>query len=506
MSDIEDQSPDAGDRSRSREREESDARTRAGQGRGRDRLRTPRPFMSPKRTQPPPVDEANWNPYGSFGAPKSAPTAGTPSGGAAGGAMDEDVGIEDEDMDDCGMVLNAPALPQPPNFKGSTKAERRTFMREYQKYALQVDALRAAGQRPFLMPVSACIDHFTKRRVAVFDFEKDIQEITEEEWVKWFKEAYEETPVELDVLKKRLQAAIVFDLRITDADSRVSRMLDNLMKALEADGQEWVLHQEAKMVVGLITKAIQPVALQKAVTKQMELSRNKPLKADVVRFVKWLRQYATGYQLYGGMDNDKPAKPADEEMKRGTPRGGKARGKENASGAGEERAEGAKKPAGDAKKPAMTCLKCGSNDHLVRDHPDITETEAKQLIADWHQNRRKAVNAVKAVDKESEAVTSVKYGATVEGVLALPTVLLDSGSDESLATLGLVKALRNLGVEPEFLSKTACDLKPYGAESKPLRVYRQVRFKTLELNTSFGPLMLRGLTAWVDEGQLIVIC
>ncbi|CAK4599998.1 unnamed protein product [Aphanomyces euteiches] len=445
--------------------------------------------MSPKRTQPPPVDEANWNPYGSFGAPKSAPTAGTSSGGAAGGTMDEDVGIEDEDMDDCGMVLNAPALPQPPSFKGSTKAERRTFMREYQKYALQVDALRAAGQQPFLMPVSACIDHFTKRRVAVFDFEKDIQEITEEEWVKWFKEAYEETPVELDVLKKRLQAAIVFDLRITDADSRVSRMLDNLMKALEADGQEWVLHQEAKMVVGLITKAIQP-----------------PLKADVVRFVKWLRQYATGYQLYGGMDNDKPAKPADEEMKCATPRGGKARGKENASGAGEERAEGAKKPAGDAKKPAMTCLKCGSNDHLVRDHPDITETEAKQLIADWHQNRRKAVNAVKAVDKESEAVISVKYGATVEGVLALPTVLLDSGSDESLATLGLVKALRNLGVEPEFLSKTACDLKPYGAESKPLRVYRQVRFKTLELNTSFGPLMLRGLTAWVDEGQLIVIC
>ncbi|CAK4786747.1 unnamed protein product, partial [Aphanomyces euteiches] len=64
--------------------------------------------------------------------PKSAPTACTPSGGAAGGAMDEDVGIEDEDMDDCGMVLNAPALPQPPSFKGSTKAERRTFMREYQ--------------------------------------------------------------------------------------------------------------------------------------------------------------------------------------------------------------------------------------------------------------------------------------------------------------------------------------------------------------------------------------
>ncbi|KAH9094099.1 hypothetical protein Ae201684P_016714 [Aphanomyces euteiches] len=277
MSDIEDQSQDAGDRSRSREREESDARTRAGQGRGRDWLRTPRPFMSPKRTQPPPVDAANWNPYGSFGAPKSAPTAGTPSGGAAGGAMDEDVGIEDEDMDDC----------------------------------------------------------------------------------------------------------------------------------------------------------------------------------------------------------------ADEEMKRVTPRGGKARGKENASGA-------------ESSGRCEETLKCGSNDHLVRDHPGITETEAKQLIADWHQNRRKAVNAVKAMDKESEAVTSVIYGATVEGVLALPTVLLDSGSDESLATLGLVKALRNLGVEPEFLSKTACDLKPYGAESKPLRVYRQVDEGTADCDLLIGRPAMERLGFSVD--------
>ncbi|ETV63603.1 hypothetical protein H257_19468, partial [Aphanomyces astaci] len=40
------------------------------------------------------------------------------------------------------QVWNAPALPQPPTFSGSTKAERGNFMREYQKYLGQINALQ----------------------------------------------------------------------------------------------------------------------------------------------------------------------------------------------------------------------------------------------------------------------------------------------------------------------------------------------------------------------------
>ncbi|RHZ29330.1 hypothetical protein DYB26_004772, partial [Aphanomyces astaci] len=70
------------------------------------------------------------------------------------------------------------------------------------------------------------------------------------------------------------------------ADSRVSRMLDNLMRVLEADGEEWVLHQEGKLVLEIITKAMKPAPLQVAVSKQQQLQRNMVLKMDVLRYVK----------------------------------------------------------------------------------------------------------------------------------------------------------------------------------------------------------------------------
>ncbi|KAF0735576.1 hypothetical protein AaE_009069 [Aphanomyces astaci] len=105
-------------------------------------------------------------------------------------------------FDDAMKVLNAPALPQPPTFKGSTKSERRAFMREYQRYTSQIMALQSTGYRPFLMSVGECIDLFSKRRIVMFDFGKSHGDVTEAPWGVWFMEAHDEEPVELDALKK----------------------------------------------------------------------------------------------------------------------------------------------------------------------------------------------------------------------------------------------------------------------------------------------------------------
>ncbi|RHY85146.1 hypothetical protein DYB31_016816, partial [Aphanomyces astaci] len=125
---------------------------------------------------------------------------------------------------------NALALPQPPTFWGSTKVERRTFMREYQKYLGQINALQCNGSRPFAITVSACMGPFSKRRIALFDLNCDHHFITSDEWVTWFKSAFEEDLQDLDVLKQRLQRAIRFDTKILDAESRVGRMLDELSR------------------------------------------------------------------------------------------------------------------------------------------------------------------------------------------------------------------------------------------------------------------------------------
>ncbi|RHY86579.1 hypothetical protein DYB35_010216, partial [Aphanomyces astaci] len=244
-----------------------------------------------------------------------------------------------------------------------------------------------------------------------------------------------------------VKVAVQFDTKILDADSRVSRMLDNLMKTLEADGQEWVLHQEGKLVVGIITKAIKPAPLQLAVTKQLQLQRNKMLKSDVFRYVKWLRQFAIWYQLYDGMDKERHSKAPAEEPR-----------KENS-----------------------------------RPHAEV-----KKLMDDFHQACRRSVNFVSS----TKPANSMECQASIEDVLTLPKVLLDSGSDETLVSEGLLVALERLGASLNVETKPRLMLKPYGETTKPLHVTRQVQFKTVTLETSIGPLVLRGLRAWVEEKRM----
>ncbi|ETV79833.1 hypothetical protein H257_07049 [Aphanomyces astaci] len=180
--------------------------------------------------------------------------------------------------DERGFVYNAPALPDPPSFNGSSQSERRTFIRQYKKCLDQVNALQLNGSRPFVMPT---------------------------EWAAWFSKAFGEEPQDLEVLKKRLTTAIRFDTTILDADSRIGKMLDNLMRALERDDQAWVLDQEGKAVVDIMVKAIKPVGLQQSVQRQLALQPNKPLKSNVYRFVDWLRVHTARYHLYAPVDDEK---------------------------------------------------------------------------------------------------------------------------------------------------------------------------------------------------------
>ncbi len=191
----------------------------------------------------------------------------------------------------------------------------------------------------------------------------------------WFAAAFDEEPQDLDVLKKRLQSAIRFDARIMDAESRVGRMLDGLMRALEEDNQEWLLYQEGKMVVDVITKAIKPEPLQKTVQKQLQLQRKKPLKSDVFRFLRWLRQFAAGFQVYVGLEEETPKPPKNRTPDPLLKNQGK-RSKDGKSGGGSGSGKGkpdnpTKPPAGpdaaDAtKKKRLGCLKCGDETTRLR--------------------------------------------------------------------------------------------------------------------------------------------
>ncbi|ETV65397.1 hypothetical protein H257_17858 [Aphanomyces astaci] len=189
-------------------------------------------------------------------------------------------------------------FPKHPAFKRSTKVERRTFMAAYNLCISQTTALTVNGTQPFVMPVNACIDPASKQRIADWEMGKDPYEVTEAEWVAWFRQGYDVDPRALDSLKKRIKAAIVFD------------MLDGLAAAIRCDRQEWVIKEESPAIVKIITDSVNPASLHRAVTEQMALTRNKPLKKDIYRFVRWLREYAIGHERFVGYEEDtKPDSP-----------------------------------------------------------------------------------------------------------------------------------------------------------------------------------------------------
>ncbi|ETV92266.1 hypothetical protein H310_13489 [Aphanomyces invadans] len=88
-----------------------------------------------------------------------------------------------------------------PKFKGSTKAERRQFMREYNQYLEQVAALHTTTTKPLVMLVSVCIDHYTEKRVAVWELDKMVEEITEADWIASMSLGFDVLPSDLDAIK-----------------------------------------------------------------------------------------------------------------------------------------------------------------------------------------------------------------------------------------------------------------------------------------------------------------
>ncbi|RHZ39879.1 hypothetical protein DYB26_015734 [Aphanomyces astaci] len=265
------------------------------------------------------------------------------------------------------------------------------------------------------MPVSACMDPFSKRRIALFDFYRDHHSITNDEWAAWFKSAFEEDPQDLDVLKQRLQRAIRFDKKILDAESRVS-----------------LHHQEGKMVVEVMTKSMKPESLKTAVQKQLQLQWNKALKCDVFRYVNWLRTFAAGHQLYVGLDDEPKPSPAAKPVE--APRGDKPQV------AGKAEAIVAKTAEPPAKKG---CLKCGDMSHRVARCPKTAPGEAETLLA---AQVKRWMDGIKGLVNQPQPQMTER-SVLLENIVRVDDVLLDSGSDVTVVTRGVMVALTAAGVK-----------------------------------------------------------
>ncbi|ETV91029.1 hypothetical protein H310_14269 [Aphanomyces invadans] len=278
---------------------------------------------------------------------------------------------------------NAPAIPQAPTFKGSTKLERRVFMREYQKYLAQINALQCNGSRPFVMPVGTCMDPFSKRWIAMFDLNKDHNLVSEAERVQSWSYAG-----------------------------------GDLMRVLEQDHQELVLHQEGKVVVEAMARA-----------ETLKIAPAPAISAD--------------FQLYVGLKEAPVAPQTANAVGESGIRGRRSDDGSRSDGCHDGGARNALK-AQPVEKPDAS----GDKHEAAQGMLEAAPGEAQLLVDALVNKQRGQINVLAA--KSNRRVT--KGVALVEDSVRVENLLLDSGADVNAISCGVMEALTAAAVAVDIVA------------------------------------------------------
>ncbi|KAJ8554848.1 hypothetical protein ON010_g9635 [Phytophthora cinnamomi] len=291
-------------------------------------------------------------------------------------------GVSDVSMTDVSTpVLNAPNLPVAPVHRGSTFEERRTFMRQYEAYTIARSAFQTHSNRPFVMPVMACIDGDTRRRIAMFEFGCAPETITDEQWVQYFLEA--NVPVDRDnyLTIDEAMKSLRMNVKWKEAQSRMNQLQADMYKILEAYNLGDDMFRKApRRIVGYLWEALQPAGFREIVRHQLTMESNKEMKKQIVPFCKWVTTMLAQYMQWN--DDARAQKPASEAR----PGQRQQRGKPPHPSTTSSSTTTSSKPSsdqsttGERKRPALPCLKCASPEHSVRHCPHAQPGEAEKLM------------------------------------------------------------------------------------------------------------------------------
>ncbi|ETP18273.1 hypothetical protein F441_07477 [Phytophthora nicotianae CJ01A1] len=396
---------------------------------------------------------------------------------------------EKEETPPSKRVQTMPTLPAPPVFRGSTSTDKQTFMKKYEAYCRQLSALETAFFRPFRMPVGACVEDERRRLIALFDICKPLDDITEEDWINYFWEGRISGELDFDKVKALMSTKLAMDVQLADADSRVSKLAHEMYQLLEKENMEWMVEKEPKKIVGYLTDALAPDQFRRTVKNELARGSNKPLPKDVVAFIKWLRTSCKEYVRWEPRASPKASPP----------------GKLPAKKPGPPPTRAAPVKATPPARRKRTCLECGSEEHRVKDCPRAGAGEAEQLLREWREKRVPSVAApaapvhhVKALQlREVPLQPGSGCLARLENVLDLGSVLLDSGADVNVASRGLIRELQRRGVTVQEEMCNPCMLTTF--DGSHFEVTKRVRFGSIQVQTTAGPLLLRNTPAWVFE-------
>ncbi|POM63585.1 Hypothetical protein PHPALM_20993 [Phytophthora palmivora] len=155
-----------------------------------------------------------------------------------------------------GRITNAPVLPAAPRYAGNTMRDRRDFMRAYETYFHALSAFDTGFGRPFIMPVTACIEERTCKMICLYEFQKSPNNVSESEWIAYFLQATEsglEDYTMVDAAMKYLKMRTTYP----DTASRMGQLRADMHRILDEHTVEQVrMERDQKKVVKYVIAAL----------------------------------------------------------------------------------------------------------------------------------------------------------------------------------------------------------------------------------------------------------
>nr|CCA16695.1 conserved hypothetical protein [Albugo laibachii Nc14] len=131
--------------------------------------------------------------------------------------------------------INAAHLPKHPMYRGETSQDNREFVKWYQDYYNTVLAYETCLNKPFVMPVSACVDVWTKEEIMKFEMGKNPMEVTEQDWINYFRGSGKPDSGDLSKIDKEMRK-LRMENTLMDAGSRMSRLRNQVYRILDQHG------------------------------------------------------------------------------------------------------------------------------------------------------------------------------------------------------------------------------------------------------------------------------
>ena len=391
--------------------------------------------------------------------------------------------------------LSGYKAPEAPLYRGVTVEARRAFVRKYELYLQQCHNYGAAmGYAIVARPIGDCMEPNAKHFAATMQLRKPTHTITNSEWMLWFMEAENVTPMFYSELPERIKKTVIMDETILDGVARFDKWVHAYWSFLENNNAQNFTTDYAKHACRALSEGIRPFTVRKVIKNLLKYDE-KHMGLDVMVFLDKVKE-----ELIPACRLERAAKQASLVK---PPTKLNDKGEEDTSKP--TKTVKTLKYQGDGGKPTVEPPKCWGckGEHTLRECTATSDTDKKAIMKKRRDERAKREAGLRQTNKvlRTERPGDGSCGARIPSVDlpdAIPT-LLDSGCDAcAVISAGLHDAIRRvskLDLRPRRPDQ-AWTLEGFGGAPVPMDLH--VVIPTLEVDTPAGTLRLTNVNAWVD--------